>query len=74
MIDDKLGINCSPDDHEDRTLGFVDYQEKPREYVLNTCTTTIEVRRTEYRAMNAGIWAMSGRQPLAGLTPCSSTN
>jgi Phage capsid-like protein len=43
VIDDKLGINCSPDDHEDRTLGFVDYQEKPREYVLNTCTTTIEV-------------------------------
>jgi hypothetical protein len=43
VIDDKLGINCSPDDHEDRTLGIVDYQEKPREYVLNTCTTTIEV-------------------------------
>src|SRR5438094_6457561 len=43
VIDDKLGINCSPDDHEDRTLGLVDYQEKPREYVLNTCTTTIEV-------------------------------
>ncbi len=43
VVDDKLGIHCSPDDNEDRTLGHVDYSEKPREYVLNTCTTTIEV-------------------------------
>ena len=43
VVDNKFGVDCSPDDHEDRTLGRVDYEEKPREYVLNTCTTTIEV-------------------------------
>ncbi|MBA2539135.1 MAG: hypothetical protein H0V17_05825 [Deltaproteobacteria bacterium] len=43
VIDDKLNINCNPEDHEDRTLDLVDYQEKPREYVLNVCTKTIEV-------------------------------
>jgi hypothetical protein len=43
VIDDKFGVNCSPDDNEDRTVGTVNYEERPREYVLNTCTTTIEV-------------------------------
>jgi hypothetical protein len=43
VIDDKLNINCNPDDNEDRTLDHVRYQEKPREYVLSTCTKTIEV-------------------------------
>jgi hypothetical protein len=43
VVDDKLNINCNPDDHEDRTLDRVDYQEKPREYTLNVCTKTIEV-------------------------------
>jgi hypothetical protein len=43
VINDKFGVDCSPDDHEDRTLGTVNYDEKPREYVLNTCTTTVEV-------------------------------
>lgn len=43
VLDTKLGVNCSPDDNEDRTLGRVDYDEKPRELVLNTCTTIIEV-------------------------------
>ena len=40
VINDKFGVDCSPDDNEDRTLGTVNYDEKPREYVLNTCTTT----------------------------------
>jgi hypothetical protein len=43
VINDKFGVDCSPDDQEDRALGTVNYAEKPREYVLNTCTTTIEV-------------------------------
>src|SRR5256885_9972958 len=43
VIDDKLNIKCSPDDDEDRTLDHVRYAEKPREYVLSTCTKTIEV-------------------------------
>ena len=33
--------------------------------------TTMEVRSTEYKAMKAGICARRGRQPPAGLTPCS---
>src|SRR5215471_134428 len=43
VIDDKLNIKCNPDDDEDRTLDHVRYEEKPREYVLSTCTKTIEV-------------------------------
>ena len=43
VIDDKLNIKCSPDDDEDRTLDHVRYEPKPREYVLSTCTKTIEV-------------------------------
>jgi len=43
VIDDKFGVACSPDDNERRTVGHVNYDEKPREYVLSTCTTTMEV-------------------------------
>ncbi len=43
VIDDKLNMKCSPDDDEERTLDVVRYEEKPREYVLATCTKTIEV-------------------------------
>jgi len=43
VIDGKFGVDCTPGDGEDRTLGVIDYAEKPREYVLSTCTTTIEV-------------------------------
>src|SRR5262245_39312682 len=43
VIDDKLNIKCSPDDDEDRTLDHVRYEEKPREYVLSTCTKTVEI-------------------------------
>src|SRR5437764_1927803 len=43
VIDDKLPIKCNPDDDEDRTLDRIRYEEKPREYVLATCTKTVEV-------------------------------
>ena len=43
VIDDKLNIKCSPDDDEDRTLDRIRYEDTPREYVLATCTKTIEV-------------------------------
>jgi hypothetical protein len=43
VLDDKLQTKCNPDDHEDRTLDRVRYEEKPREYVLSTCTKTIEI-------------------------------
>jgi hypothetical protein len=36
-------MKCNPDDDEDRTLDHVRYAEKPREYVLATCTKTIEI-------------------------------
>src|SRR5262252_103863 len=43
VIDDALNIKCNPDDDEARTLDHVRYEEKPREFVLSTCTKTIEV-------------------------------
>jgi len=43
VLDDALNMRCSPDDDEDRTVDVVRYEDKPREYVLNTCTKTIEV-------------------------------
>jgi hypothetical protein len=43
VIDDPQNTVCSPDDDEPRTLDHVRYDEKPREYVLSTCTKTIEV-------------------------------
>jgi len=43
VLDDQLNTKCSPDDDEDRTLDIVRYAEHPREYVLNTCTKTVEI-------------------------------
>jgi len=43
VIDDKPNIKCNPDDDEPRTLDHVRYEEKPREFVLSTCTKTLEV-------------------------------
>jgi len=43
VIDDKLKIKCNPDDEEDRTVDRIRYEEAPREYVLSTCTKTVEV-------------------------------
>src|SRR5437667_86498 len=36
VIDGKFGVDCTPNDDEDRTLGVIDYAEKPREYTLST--------------------------------------
>lgn len=43
VIDDKPNQKCNPDDDEDRTVDRIRYAEKPREYVLSTCTKTVEV-------------------------------
>ena len=43
VIDEKLKIKCNPDDDEDRTVDRIRYEEAPREYVLSTCTKTVEV-------------------------------
>ena len=43
VIDDRLNIKCNPDDDEDRTLDVIRYDDNPREYVLSTCTKTIEI-------------------------------
>src|SRR5664279_3939428 len=40
VIDDKPNQKCNPDDDEDRTVDRIRYAEKPREYVLSTCTKT----------------------------------
>ena len=44
VVNDKFGVECSPEDHQDRTLAVIDYEDKPREYVLSTVTTTIVSR------------------------------
>jgi Phage capsid-like protein len=43
VIDEKPNQKCNPDDDEDRTVDRIRYAEKPREYVLSTCTKTVEV-------------------------------
>ena len=43
VIDDKFGVDCSPDDNTERPLAVINYAEKPREYTLSTVTTTVEV-------------------------------
>ncbi len=43
VIDDKFGVECSPDDNTDLPLARIQYEEKPREYQLTTVTTTVEV-------------------------------
>jgi len=43
VSDGKFAVECSPDDHADLPLAFVDYHEKPREYTLSTVSTTLEV-------------------------------
>src|ERR1700727_2379591 len=43
VIDDNLNTSCSPDDDEERVLDRIRYDEHPREYVLSTCTKTVEV-------------------------------
>jgi hypothetical protein len=43
VLDEKPNLKCNPDDEEERTLDHVRYEEKPREYMLSTCTKTIEI-------------------------------
>lgn len=43
VVDDKFGVECSPEDDKPRPVARIDYQEEPREYVLSTVTTTIQV-------------------------------
>ena len=43
VLDGKFAAECSPPDGTTLPVALVDYEKKPREYVLSTCTTTIEV-------------------------------
>jgi hypothetical protein len=42
-LDDKFDLKCSPELGEELPVGFSDYESQPREYVLTSVTTTIEV-------------------------------
>src|SRR5688572_9219896 len=42
-LDDDFSIRCSPEPGEALPVGFSDYDAQPREYILNSVTTTIEV-------------------------------
>lgn len=42
-LDDKFDLKCSPELGEELPVGFSDYEPNPREYVLTSVTTTIEV-------------------------------
>jgi len=42
-LDDKFALTCSPEQGEELPVGFSDYEPNPREYVLTSVTTTIEV-------------------------------
>jgi hypothetical protein len=42
-LDDKFELKCSPEPGEVLPIGFSDYEPNPREYVLTSVTTTIEV-------------------------------
>lgn len=43
VINDKLSVDCSPEDHQARSLSLNEYEEKPREYVLSMVTTMVHV-------------------------------
>jgi Phage capsid-like protein len=42
-LDDRFQVKCSPEQGEELPIGFSDYDPNPREYVLTSVTTTIEV-------------------------------
>src|ERR1700677_3108661 len=42
-LDEKFAVTCSPAQGEELPIGFSDYEPNPREYVLTSVTTTIEV-------------------------------
>lgn len=43
VVHDKFGVDCTPEDHATRAISVNEYEEKPREYVLSTVTTTVHV-------------------------------
>ena len=42
-LDDRFAVKCSPEQGEELPVGLSDYELSPREYVLTSVTTTIEV-------------------------------
>ena len=42
-LDDPLAVKCSPQVGEPLPVAFSNYETQPREYVLSSCATTIEV-------------------------------
>ncbi|MBP9112025.1 MAG: hypothetical protein KBF88_04415 [Polyangiaceae bacterium] len=42
-LDDEFAVRCSPEQGESLPVAFSNYETQPREYVLTTVTTTIEV-------------------------------
>jgi Phage capsid-like protein len=43
VLHNDFAVECRPDGKTELPVAFVDYDEKPREYTLNTVSTTIEV-------------------------------
>jgi hypothetical protein len=43
VINDKLSVDCTPEDHAPRSISLNEYEEKPREYTLSMVTTTVHV-------------------------------
>jgi hypothetical protein len=42
-LDDKFALRCTPEPNETLPVGFSDYETQPREYTLNSVTTTVAV-------------------------------
>jgi len=43
VIDNKFAVQCSPELGSQLPTAFVDYEPKPREYLLNTVSTTVQI-------------------------------
>src|SRR5262249_44631456 len=43
VVDNKFGVDCTPEDGEDRKVAEIDYDGQPREPLLTTVTTTVAV-------------------------------
>jgi hypothetical protein len=43
VIDNKFAVQCSPELGSQLPTAFIDYEPKPREYLLNTVSTTVQV-------------------------------
>src|SRR3954462_11573543 len=43
VINNKFAVECTPDDASALPVAEIDYEENPREYVLTTVTTTVQV-------------------------------